>query len=223
MINNKNRIISSLRLLIFAVALILPMMLKAETELPVLTTNQITQSERSDSLIVNHLRHCGIKFSHDNSVTLLMTGQEKFDDLFKAIDEARSSIHMEYFNFRNDSINRVLISHLAPKVKQGVEVRLLFDGFGNTSNNSPMRRKDIDKIRSLGIEIYEFDPIRFPWVNHVWSRDHRKIVVIDGKVAYTGGMNVADYYINGTQKLGRGMICTAVFRDRRSIHFNPSF
>lgn len=202
MINNKNRIISSLRLLIFAVALILPMMLKAETELPVLTTNQITQSERSDSLIVNHLRHCGVKFSHDNSVTLLMTGQEKFDDLFKAIDEARSSIHMEYFNFRNDSINRVLISHLAPKVKQGVEVRLLFDGFGNTSNNSPMRRKDIDKIRSLGIEIYEFDPIRFPWVNHVWSRDHRKIVVIDGKVAYTGGMNVADYYINGTQKVG---------------------
>ena len=118
MINNRNRIISSLRLLIFAVALILPMMLKAETEHPVLATNQITQSERSDSLIVNHLRHCGVKFSHDNSVTLLMTGQEKFDDLFKAIDEARSSIHMEYFNFRNDSINRVLISHLAPKVKR---------------------------------------------------------------------------------------------------------
>ena len=160
------------------------------------------QAQTSDSLIVNHLRECGISFSHDNSVTLLMNGQEKFDDLFKAIDQARSSIHMEYFNFRNDSINRVLMSHLAPKVKQGVEVRLLFDAFGNSSNNSPMRKVDIKRIRDLGIEIYEFDPIRFPWVNHVFSRDHRKIVVIDGQIAYTGGMNVADYYINGTKQVG---------------------
>ena len=160
------------------------------------------QAQTSDSLIVNHLRECGISFSHDNSVTLLMNGQEKFDDLFKAIDQARSSIHMEYFNFRNDSINRVLMSHLAPKVKQGVEVRLLFDAFGNASNNSPMRKADIKRIRDLGIEIYEFDPIRFPWVNHVFSRDHRKIVVIDGQIAYTGGMNVADYYINGTKQVG---------------------
>ena len=160
------------------------------------------QAQTSDSLIVNHLRECGISFSHDNSVTLLMNGQEKFDDLFKAIDQARSSIHMEYFNFRNDSINRVLMSHLAPKVKQGVEVRLLFDAFGNSSNNSPMRKADIKRIRDLGIEIYEIDPIRFPWVNHVFSRDHRKIVVIDGQIAYTGGMNVADYYINGTKQVG---------------------
>ncbi len=162
----------------------------------------LLRAQTSDSLIVNHLRECGISFSHDNSVTLLMNGQEKFDDLFKAIDQARSSIHMEYFNFRNDSINRVLMSHLAPKVKQGVEVRLLFDAFGNSSNNSPMRKADIKRIRDLGIEIYEFDPIRFPWVNHVFSRDHRKIVVIDGQIAYTGGMNVADYYINGTKQVG---------------------
>lgn len=159
-------------------------------------------AQDSDSLIVRHLRDCGVRFSHDNSVTLLMNGQEKFDDLFKAIDQARSSIHMEYFNFRNDSINRLLISHLAPKVRQGVEVRLLFDAFGNSSNNSPMRKADIRRIRNLGIEIYEFDPIRFPFVNHVFSRDHRKIVVIDGKIAYTGGMNVADYYIKGTPKVG---------------------
>ena len=162
----------------------------------------LLQAQTSDSLIVSRLRDCGIKFSHDNSVTLLTNGQEKFDDLFKAIDQARSSIHMEYFNFRNDSINRLLMTHLAPKVKQGVEVRLLFDAFGNSSNNSPMRKADIRRIRALGIEIYEFDPIRFPYVNHVFSRDHRKIVVIDGKIAYTGGMNVADYYIKGTPKVG---------------------
>lgn len=181
------RIIHSLRLWMIATIVLMSFQLQAQT---------------SDSLIVNHLRNCGIKFSNDNAVTLLMNGQEKFDDLFKAIDQARSSIHMEYFNFRNDSINRVLISHLAVKAKQGIEVRLLFDAFGNASNNSPMRKKDIQRIRSLGIEIYEFDPIHFPWINHVFSRDHRKIVVIDGKIAYTGGMNVADYYIKGTLQVG---------------------
>ena len=159
-------------------------------------------AQTSDSLIVHHLEKKGISFSRDNSVTLLMSGQEKFDDLFRAIDQARKSIHMEYFNFRNDSINRVLISHLAPKAKAGVEVRLLFDGFGNISNNQPMRRRDLDSIRALGIEIHEFNPVRFPYVNDIWSRDHRKIVVIDGKVAYTGGMNVADYYIKGTPQVG---------------------
>ena len=159
-------------------------------------------AQTSDTMVVRALESKGIRFSHNNSATLLMSGQEKFDDLFKAIDQARSSIHMEYFNFRNDSINRELISHLAPKVKEGVEVRLLYDAFGNMSNNSPMRKKDIAAIRALGIEIYQFDPIRFPFVNHVWSRDHRKIVVIDGCVAYTGGMNVADYYIKGTDQVG---------------------
>ena len=162
----------------------------------------LSPAQTSDFLIVHHLEKCGVTFSHDNSVTLLMTGQEKFDDLFKAIDEARTSIHMEYFNFRNDSINRELITRLARKVKQGVEVRLLFDGFGNISNNSPMRKKDLKRIRETGIEIYEFNPVRFPWLDDIWSRDHRKIVVIDGQIAYTGGMNVADYYIKGTEQVG---------------------
>lgn len=158
--------------------------------------------QTADSLLANQLRKEGITFSHNNSVTLLMNGQEKFDDLFKAIDQARSTIHMEYFNFRNDSINRELIKHLAPKAKEGVKVRLIFDGFGNTSNNSPMRKRDLKYIRSLGIEIHEFNPVRFPWIDDVFNRDHRKIVVIDGRIAYTGGMNIADYYIKGTEKVG---------------------
>lgn len=162
----------------------------------------LAQAQTSDSLIVRHLEKSGVTFSHDNSVTLLMTGQEKFDDLFKAIEEARSSIHMEYFNFRNDSINRELITRLAKKVKEGVEVRLLFDGFGNVSNNSPMRKQDLKRIRETGIEIYVFNPVKFPWLDDIWSRDHRKIVVIDGQIAYTGGMNVADYYIKGTKQVG---------------------
>ena len=165
--------------------------------------------ESSDSVIVNQLREKGIRFSHNNSVTLLMNGQEKFDDMFQAIRQARSSVHLEYFNFRNDSIASLLFRLLAQKAKEGVEVRALFDGFGNDSNNRPLKRKHLKQMRSMGIEIYEFDPVNFPWVNHVFHRDHRKIVVIDGKIAYTGGMNVADYYINGTEVVGewRDMHC----------------
>lgn len=166
-------------------------------------------AQTSDSLIVENLRDEGITFSHNNSVTLLMSGQEKFDDMFQAIRQARSSVHLEYFNFRNDSIASLLSRLLAQKAKEGVEVRALFDGFGNDSNNRPLKRKHLKQMRSVGIEIYEFDPVNFPWVNHVFHRDHRKIVVIDGKIAYTGGMNVADYYINGTEVVGewRDMHC----------------
>ena len=174
-----------------------------------LAASALCNAQTSDSLIVAQLREEGVTFSNNNSVALLMNGHEKFDDMFTAIRQARSSIHLEYFNFRNDSIARRLFKLLGMKVKEGVEVRAIFDGFGNDSNNNPLRKTHLEQIRNMGIEIFEFDPIRFPWLNHVWSRDHRKIVVIDGKVAYTGGMNVADYYINGTEVVGewRDMHC----------------
>ena len=157
-----------------------------------------TEGETVDTLVVRDLRGHGITFSHDNSVVLFNNGQAKFDDLFQAIRQAKSSVHLEYFNFRNDSITAELVRLLARKVKEGVEVRALFDAFGNTSNNRPLKNKHLRQIREQGIEIYEFDPLHFPWINHVFHRDHRKIVVIDGQIAYTGGMNVADYYIHGT-------------------------
>ena len=158
--------------------------------------------ESSDSVIVKQLREKGIRFSHNNSVTLLMNGQEKFDDLFQAIRQAKKSVHLEYFNFRNDSIAGLLFDLLAEKAKQGVKVRALYDGFGNSSNNKPLRKRHIKEIRANGIEIYEYKPVKFPWVHAIFNRDHRKIVVIDGQIAYTGGMNVADYYIKGTEVVG---------------------
>lgn len=165
--------------------------------------------DRADSLIVSQLEDRGVTFSHDNTVTLLMNGQQKFDDMFAAIRQAKSSIHLEYFNFRNDSIASLLFDILAEKAAEGVEVRAMFDGFGNDSNNQPLKAYHLKDIRERGIEIVEYDPVRFPWVNHVFTRDHRKIVVIDGKIAYTGGMNVADYYITGTEVVGtwRDMHC----------------
>jgi len=165
--------------------------------------------ETSDSLIRRQLEEYGVQFSSNNSVTLLMSGQQKFDDMFTAIRQAHHSIHLEYFNFRNDSIAMLLFDVLREKRREGVEVRALFDGFGNDSNNQPLKKRHITALRNDSIDIWEYDPIRFPWVNHIWPRDHRKIVVIDGSIAYTGGMNVADYYIKGTEQVGswRDMHC----------------
>lgn len=159
--------------------------------------------EAADSIIVEKLKEQGITFSSDNKVKLLTSGQAKFDDMFEAIRQAKHHVHLEYFNFRNDSIASLLFDILAEKAAEGVEVRALYDAFGNASNNQPLKKHHIENLRNRGIQIYEFDPLSFPWVNHVFARDHRKIVVIDGRIAYTGGMNVADYYIKGTEVVGK--------------------
>lgn len=168
-----------------------------------------SKAQSSDSLTTCQMREIGIVFSKNNEVELLMSGKEKFARLFEDIRQAKQSVHLEYFNFRNDSIASLLFNILREKRKEGVEVRAAFDGFGNDSNNQPLKKEHLDKLHADSIDIYEFDPIRFPWVNHIWPRDHRKIVVIDGRIAYTGGMNVADYYIVGTEQVGewRDMHC----------------
>lgn len=158
--------------------------------------------ERSDSAFVQYLKSEGIPYTANNRITILNGAQVKFDSLFKDIKEAKHHIHLEYFNFRNDSINEVLLGLLAQKVKDGVEVRAMFDAFGNLSNNRPLKKKDLKAIKDAGIEIVKVDPVTFPWINHMFSRDHRKIVVIDGKIAYTGGINVADYYLEGIEGVG---------------------
>ncbi|WP_308554275.1 cardiolipin synthase [uncultured Mediterranea sp.] len=151
---------------------------------------------------MQRLKGMGIPVTYNNRVELLMNGHDKFVDLFEAIRGARHHIHLEYFNFRNDSIANALFDLLAQKAAEGVKVRALFDAFGNWSNNQPLKKKHLEDIRRRGIEIVKFDPITFPWFNHAAHRDHRKIVVIDGKTGYTGGMNIADYYIKGLPKIG---------------------
>lgn len=157
---------------------------------------------RSDSAMVDYLRSEGVAITHGNRVRLLKSGEEKFDDLFIAIRKAKHYIHLEYFNFRNDSIAALLFSELDKKVQEGVKVRAMFDAFGNWSNNKPLKKKHLKELAKRGIEIVKFDPLNFPFIGDFMSRDHRKIVIIDGQTAYTGGMNVADYYIEGLPAFG---------------------
>ena len=168
----------------------------------VYATEIIGSKSKSDSTIIEYLKEYGIHTTTNNEVKILKSGHEKFIDLFEEIKKAKHHIHLEYFNFRNDSIANALFDLLAKKAEEGVEIRALFDSFGNSSNNKPLKKKHLKAIRAKGIEIEEFDPIRFPWINHAFRRDHRKIIVIDGEIGYTGGMNIADYYINGLPKIG---------------------
>ena len=165
-------------------------------------TQEILSQSNSDSTLLAYFQKEELPITHANQVALLTRGEYKFEDLLEAIKQAHHHIHLEYFNFRNDSIANALFDLLAEKAAEGVEVRAMFDAFGNSSNNRPLKKKHLKEIHKRGIEIVKFDPIRFPWINHAWSRDHRKIVVIDGIVGYTGGMNIADYYIHGLPKVG---------------------
>ena len=168
----------------------------------VYATISIESGSKSDSTIIEYLKEFGIQTTTNKEIKILKSGHEKFIDLFEEINKAKHHIHLEYFNFRNDSIANALFDLLAKKVEEGVEVRALFDSFGNSSNNKPLKKKHLKAIRNKGIEIEEFDPFRFPWINHAFRRDHRKIIVIDGQIGYTGGMNIADYYIHGLPEIG---------------------
>ena len=160
-----------MKLRIFILFLFLPL-LRAQASVidSLMTQPRDSIGLTSDSLVLHFLEESGIPISDNNKVKLLKSGREKFIDLFEAIRQAKHHVHLEYFNFRNDSIANALFALLAEKVKEGVEVRAMFDAF--------------------------------PYINHAAHRDHRKIVVIDGEIAYTGGMNIADYYINGLPKIG---------------------
>lgn len=128
----------------------------------------------ADSLFARYLREQGVAIINNNELKLLPSGREKFNDLFEEIKKAKHHIHLEYFNFRNDSIGNALFDLLALKVKEGVKVRAMFDAFGNMSNNRPLRNRLLKKLSKRGIEIITFDPITFPYVNHAASRDHQK-------------------------------------------------
>lgn len=96
---------------------------------------------KSDSVVLAYLSEHNIPVTTCNKVVLLKSGKDKFEDLFSVIKHAKSHIHLEYFNFRNDSIANALFDLLAIKAKEGVKIRALFDAFGNWSNSRPLKKK----------------------------------------------------------------------------------
>lgn len=134
-----------------------------------------------------------------NKLKIMNSGQETFDAIFRAIKNARHHIHLEYYIFTDDKIGNQLKDLLIKKSREGVEVRIIIDDVGSWS----IRKKFISELKENGIEIYSFMEVRFPRLtSRVNFRNHRKILIVDGKIGFTGGINIADRYIEGLKGIG---------------------
>lgn len=129
-----------------------------------------------------------------NEITFYSDGKSKFDALFKEINNAKNYIHIQYYIFMNDEIGCKLRDLLISKAQSGVKVRFLYDDVGCWK----VPRKFFKDMEREGIDTQAFLKVAFKFLtSRVNYRNHRKIVIIDGKVGFIGGMNVADRYING--------------------------
>ena len=163
----------------------------------------LSMGDNSAERTKRDFQRLGLTIYEGNEATILPTAEIKFRDLFKAVEKAEKYIYLDYFKFQQDSICGELIKKLQAKVQEGVEVKIIFDSFGNKDSDLPLSDTLQTQIRKSGIQIAAFDPVRFPWINHLMHRNHHKIAIIDGKTVYTGGMNVADYYLHGKPKVGK--------------------
>jgi len=137
--------------------------------------------------------------SERNAVKVLNSGKETFANLLVDLSSASSSIHLAYYILSDDVIGNEIKDILIAKANLGVEVRVIFDDVGSWSLPKSYTRQ----LKDNGIEIFSFMEVKFPWfTSKVNYRNHRKIVIIDGKIGYVGGVNVADRYIEGNLKLG---------------------
>lgn len=134
-----------------------------------------------------------------NKVEYFKSGLLFFEDLKRELEKAEKFIFMEYFVVDYGKMWGELLEILARKAKDGVEVRFMYDDIGCAGL---LKSNYFKKLRAMGINCYKFNPFR-PVISGVHNnRDHRKITVIDGKVGYTGGANLADEYINAKTVYG---------------------
>ena len=132
-----------------------------------------------------------------NKVELLINGELKFPRVLEALLAAEHHIHMEYYIYEDDEIGRTIEEILKQKARAGVEVRLIYDDFGSRS----IRKKLVPRLKSAGVQTFPFYEIIFlALANRLNYRNHRKIIVVDGRIGFIGGINVSDGYINAPEK-----------------------
>jgi cardiolipin synthase len=128
-----------------------------------------------------------------NEVKLLVNGENKFPEVIEALKNAKHHIHIEYYIFEDGDIGTELKNILVQKAREGVQVRFIYDDFGSHS----IRREFVDELINAGVQAYPFYKIHFILLaNRVNYRNHRKIIIVDGCIGFTGGINVSDRYIN---------------------------
>ena len=150
--------------------------------------------------LAKYIHDSGNYPTYENTqVKYFPSGEDKFREMVKALKEAKEFIFMEYFIVDKGFMWDTVLAILAQKVKEGVEVRFMYDG---TCSLSLLPPKYPDKLRKMGINCKVFAPIMPFLSTHQNNRDHRKVIFIDGHNAFTGGINLADEYINEIERFG---------------------
>lgn len=129
----------------------------------------------------------------DNRIDIMTDGYAFFPELLKDIAEATHHIHINIYIFEDDALGRLVADALMTKARQGVKVRLIYDDVGCWR----VGNRFFEQMREAGVEVVPFLPVHFPsFTSKVNYRNHRKIIVIDGKIGYIGGMNIARRYVS---------------------------
>ncbi len=131
--------------------------------------------------------------STNNKVELLLNGEQKFNSVLAALKAATNHIHIEYYIYEDDEIGNAIKDVLIERAKAGVEVRFIYDDFGSRS----IRKTIVPELIEAGVKAYPFYRIFFiAFANRLNYRNHRKVIIIDGNIGYTGGINISDRYSN---------------------------
>ncbi len=140
----------------------------------------------------------GFPIYKNTKVTYLSSGEAKFEALVNALKSAEKFILLEYFIIKEGYVWSTIKEILVSKVKEGVDVKLIYDDAGSKS----LPYEFLEDCRALGIKAFAFNPLRPILAIYMNNRDHRKIAVVDGRIGFIGGMNLADEYINRISPFG---------------------
>jgi cardiolipin synthase len=170
-------------------------------------------------------RVAGVPFTSGNDAKLLIDGKATFDSIFAEISEAKRYLFVQFYIVRDDALGRELAVRLAERARAGVRVYLLYDDIGSTD----LPRRYRDDLRAAGVKVAGFNQrhkfLRFYGPMRINYRNHRKIVVVDGKVAWTGGINVGVEYLGQDKTFGpwrdthlriagpAALACALIFRE----------
>ena len=158
-----------------------------------------TDTEKYGDMIYLHLLNNHSVLTQDNDVEVFTDGRDKCEALLEDLENARDHIHIQYYIFRLDGIGKRIEEILIRKAKSGVKVRMLFDDIGSRG----LHVKHFKKLMDSGGEVAAFFPALLPLINpRLNYRNHRKIVIVDGRIGYIGGFNVGDEYLGLSKKFG---------------------
>ncbi|WP_019669035.1 cardiolipin synthase [Eudoraea adriatica] len=168
----------------------------AEAEKNILKRHDVTATYLHLIRLLTRVNSAILTFN--NKVKILNDGPETFDAIFEACEKAEKYIHLQYYIFIDGDLADRFAELFKKKIKQGVEVRLIYDALGSWDLSNRM----IDKFREIGVLIFPFMPVRFGRLARLNYRNHRKILIVDGIIGFTGGINVDDKYIKDDDFLG---------------------